>query len=192
MSIELEGRWKKGFAYDVHTLGSVYLGVDEYGRDRWATPRTEMGEFVYRLKYRGDSVVVKKIVDLLGKFKGIETMDYIIPIPATNPERVVQPVEAIAIELGRRTGVTVLTRLLIKKQGGPQLKDVEDPLARRKLLREALILTEDIDVSNKNVLLVDDLYRSGATLEVATELLYDRAHVKNVYVLTMTKTRSKK
>ena len=51
MSIELLGNWKKGFAYDVHTLDSVYMGADEFGHDHWKTTRSEMGELVYRLKY---------------------------------------------------------------------------------------------------------------------------------------------
>lgn len=80
MTIELKGNWKKGFAFDVHTLDSVYMGVDEYGHDRWKTTRSEMGEFVYQLKYKVDKSAVAEIVDLLGKYKGLETMDAIIPI----------------------------------------------------------------------------------------------------------------
>lgn len=40
MSIELQGNWKKGFAYDVHTLASNYLGVDEQGHARWDNVRS--------------------------------------------------------------------------------------------------------------------------------------------------------
>ncbi len=192
MTIRLDGNWKKGFAYDVHTLDSVYLGADELGYDRWKNTRSEMGELVYRLKYQADFEALAKIVDLVGIFKGIETMDYIVPIPATNPQRRFQPVTAIAHELGKRTGVRVVPNLLEKRRGGRQLKNVDDPQERHRLLVESMRLAEDLDVSNKNILLVDDLYRSGATLTVATELLYDKGHVKDVYVLTMTKTRSSK
>jgi len=51
-------------------------------------------------------------------------------------------------------------------------------------------MSNKYNLSNKNILLLDDLYRSGATLRVATELLYNNCNVKDVYVLTMTKTRS--
>lgn len=191
MPIELKGNWKKGVAFDVHTLDSIYLGVDEYGHDRWDTTRTEMGQLLYELKYRGDRSAVKKIVDLLNIFKGLETMDCIVPIPATNPHRGIQPVLEIAKELGKRIGVPALEGLLTKKQGGPELKNVDHPDERRKVLKQKLVLAQNKAVTGKNVLLVDDLYRSGATLTAATEILYD-AGAKNVYVLTMTKTRSRR
>jgi hypothetical protein len=50
MSIKLEGNWKKGFAYDVHTLDSIYMGVDEYGHNRWENTRSEMGELIYSVE----------------------------------------------------------------------------------------------------------------------------------------------
>jgi predicted amidophosphoribosyltransferase len=129
---------------------------------------------------------------LLDKIKGIETMDYIVPVPPTNPGRRLQPVTEIARELGRRRGVEVLEGLLLKRRGGPELKNVDDPTERADLLRKSLFLSEDSDVSGKNVLLVDDLYRSGATLSVGAELLLEQGNAQAVYVLTMTKTRSRR
>ena len=74
MAIKLEGNWDKGFAYDVHTLDSVYLGTDEFGHDQFKNTRSEMGELVFRLKYRYDKYTTKNIVDLLSKYKGIEKL----------------------------------------------------------------------------------------------------------------------
>lgn len=91
MTIELNGNWKKGFAYDIHTLASTYMGVDENGYAHWDNTRSEMGELVYQLKYQGDTTILSKIVDLLEKFKGLETMDAIIPIPPAK-HRAIQPV----------------------------------------------------------------------------------------------------
>ena len=192
MTIKLKGNWKKGFAFDVHTLDSTYLGVDANGRDRWENTRSEMGQLVYDLKYGRDRAAVEKIVDLLDKMKGIETMDCIIPIPPTNPGRRFQPVTEIARELGKRAGVEVLDKVLLKRPGGPELKNVDDPVERTKLLRKSLILAKDSRIFGKNVLLVDDLYRSGATLSAATEILLKQGKARAVHVLTMTKTRSRR
>jgi predicted amidophosphoribosyltransferase len=43
-----------------------------------------------------------------------------------------------------------------------------------------------------NVLIFDDLYRSGETLHAVTEIVKNKGNAKNVYVLTITKTRIKK
>ena len=192
MTIEIKGNWKKGFAYDVHTLDSVYLGPDEYGHDRFENTYSEMGELVKQLKYKNDKSAVKKIVDLLKKYKGIEKFDAIIPIPSTKKNRAYQPVNEIATELGERNGVKVLVGLFTKKAGGPELKNVNDPDKRKELLKDAISLSGDSDISGQNVLLLDDLYRSGATLSVATEILIEEAKVASGSVLTMTKTRVKR
>lgn len=192
MSIKLNGNWKIGFAHDVHTLSSTYMGVNEYGRDRWDTTRSEMGELVYQLKYQNNRFAITKIVDLLSKYKGLETMDAIIPVPCSNKSRLVQPVYEIAQELGKRVRVQVLDNVLIKADGGSELKNIDDPHKRKELLKKYMSLSGQYNLTRKNVLLVDDLYRSGATLAVATDILYQQARVKDVYVLTMTITRSKR
>jgi predicted amidophosphoribosyltransferase len=50
-----------------------------------------------------------------------------------------------------------------------------------------------VDVAHtegKKVLLVDDLYRSGATLNAITDLLLTEGKAASVSVLTITRTRS--
>jgi competence protein ComFC len=190
MAITLEGNWKSGKAYDLHTVSSTHLGTDEFGHDRFDNTRSEMGELVYKLKYKHDKSSVDKIVELLDKIGGIETFDFIIPIPPTNKSRPIQPVELIAVALGKKRGITVVTDAL-SNDGDEELKGITDPIARNELLEAALKLNApDSKYSGKKVLLVDDLYRSGATLRVATDLLYKQGKAAQVSVLTMTKTRS--
>lgn len=57
---KLEGSWDLGYALHKHTLSSVYLGDDEYGHPRFDTTRSEPGESLYQLKYRGDWDQVKR------------------------------------------------------------------------------------------------------------------------------------
>lgn len=192
MTIKIAGNWKSGLAFDVHTLSSTYIGPNEFGHDQWENVRSEMGELVYKLKYRNDRSALEPIVALLDKIKGIEQFDYIIPIPPTHRSRAFQPVTEIARAIGRRRGVEVRADFLKKRDGGEQLKNVHDPEEREKLLRASLHIDNDRSMAERDVLLVDDLYRSGATLSVATGLLYDEAKAKTVCVLTMTKTRSKR
>lgn len=189
MAESIEGNWAVGKAFDIHTVSSEYLGVDAGGRDRYDTKRSEMGQLVYELKYSQNQAAVTKIVNLLDRITGIEGFDALVPIPATNKKRAYQPVQLITAELGKRRKVSVLDDLLLNS-GDEELKGITDPVARLELLRKSLSLHEGERVKGKKVLLVDDLFRSGATLNVATEILVTQGGAGRVCVLTMTKTRS--
>lgn len=190
MAIKIDGNWSAGFAIDLHTISSVYLGIDDYGRKQFDNERSEIGELVNKLKYHSDMTVIPKIIEIINKnIKNINHVDFIIPVPPSNMSRNIQPVYSITRALSQSTNVLSLENLLAKTNP-EQLKNIEDPTQRETILRSSLILNNQIDISNKKVLLVDDVYRSGATLRAITDLLYNQGRVSNVYVLTMTKTRS--
>ena len=135
MAITLEGNWAAGLAFDVHTLSSTYLGVDEQGRDHWDTQ--------------------------------------------------------VALALGEKVDVPVFCHVLAKEAGSVELKNIADASARTEALRKQIKIHNAQHLEGLNVLLLDDLYRSGATLQVSTELLY-KTGCRKVNVLTLTKTRSKR
>ncbi len=187
MRYKLEGNWKKGLAFDLHTLASTYLGPDQYGHDRYDNTRSEIDELVYQLKYRNNKTVVPQIISLLSAIKGYEKFDVIIPVPSSKA-RPVQPVDAIAQALGQRYGVPTLSGYLTK-EGGPQLKSINDPEERVAILEHNISISGKDDLSGKKVLLLDDLYRSGSTLNACCNILKKQANVGDICVLTMTKTR---
>jgi competence protein ComFC len=196
---ELKGNWVMGFAYDLHTTGSKYIGQDANGHARYDNTYSDMGKLVNQLKYQpnyqNDESVVNKIVDLLQNFiklKFTEPIEAIVPIPPSNTHRAIQPVSSIATELGKRFGIKVYLDILTKSSGSKELKSISDEEERQKVLKETMHIATPYDFSGKNVLLMDDLYCSGSTLKVATELLYNTTKAKNVYVLTMAKTRIKR
>lgn len=59
---------------------------------------------------------------------------------------------------------------------------------RLKVLKNAYAIVKRA-VAGRNVLLVDDLYRSGATLSAITRALRLAGEPKEIYVLTLTMTR---
>lgn len=189
MTIILEGNWAVGVAFDLHTLGSTYLGVDQYGHEQWDTTRSEMGELLYQLKYQHNHTVVPEIIALLDRIKGIETLDAIIPVPSSDRTRKFQPVDLIALALAHKAGIPCMQDVLVKTNAATQIKNLQGMDARIEALEQQLQLQHITELQGLNVLLLDDLYRSGATLQVATRLLYAAGCAK-VNVLTLTKTRS--
>ncbi|MCY4461381.1 MAG: hypothetical protein OXC26_13470 [Albidovulum sp.] len=70
-----------------------------------------------------------------------------------------------------------------------QLKGVMG-LENRKKLLEGLYTVENAKTMGKSVLLFNDLYRSGATMNAIAELLMTEGRTETVRVLTITRTRS--
>ena len=68
--IRLVGNWTEGYSMDVHTIRSIYLGVDEYGHSKYDTTRSEIGELLYQLKYKYKEEVRNEVAN--GILKKIE------------------------------------------------------------------------------------------------------------------------
>jgi competence protein ComFC len=66
------------------------------------------------------------------------------------------------------------------------------PQERQNALQDAISLACPVDLSDHKVILLDDLYRSGATLTACHAVLTRRAGAGSVSVKTLTKTRVNK
>ena len=187
---EITGPWVKGFALDDHTLSSDYVGDDEFGHARFNTRRSELGELLYRLKFKGDRSVLRAIVDTASDFIGSLdfSADVVVPVPPSNLDRPIRPPVVIAEGIGERLGIPVSVDGVVKVKRTPELKDLSDRGKRLALLEDAFRASER-EFADKTVLLIDDLYRSGATLGAVTNALYERGKAKAVYAVTMTKAR---
>lgn len=186
----LRGEWKQGFALDVHTTGSTFIGHNEFGHPVFDTTRSPLGELLYRLKYKNDGTVTEEIGDTVAEFIQSSKIgiDAIIPMPASNV-RSVQPVLQIANALGKKLGVPVLDNCVSKTKQTPQLKDVYNYEERKRLLEGAFTVNRD-QTAGKSLLLFDDLYRSGATMNAVAQELAKTGQAKEIFVLALTRTRS--
>jgi competence protein ComFC len=193
MAIKIIGNWEYGFALDLHTVKSVFTGDDQFGHPRFKTVRTEIGELVFKLKYRKNEDAVSKLVCKIKEtFKGLETFDCIIPIPPSNTSRPKQPVLLVGKALSDEISVPILLDALNKNKSTSQVKNVQDKNKRLELLRDSMELNSETELSGKKILLIDDLFDSGSTLSVATEMIYAKGHARTVCVLALTKTRGNK
>ncbi|HEY1930424.1 MAG TPA: hypothetical protein VGG99_00280 [Acetobacteraceae bacterium] len=113
--------------------------------------------------------------------------DVIVPVPPSTP-RSVQPVHLLASAVGHRLGITVAHYLTTTRDSSP-LKNINDLDERIRLLA-GLYAVDPSVTTGKRILLFDDLYRSGATMNEITTALYDQGRAADVFVLTITRTRS--
>ena len=101
----ISGKWTEGFALDLHTISSEYIGDDEYGHPQYDTRRTELGELLYRLKYGNDKSVINMIASTASDFvKSKEwQIDIVVPVPPSR-YRIFQPVITLAENLAQNLG----------------------------------------------------------------------------------------
>ncbi len=173
-----------------HTLSAEFLGHDSFGNPQFDTKRSELGELVFRLKNRNDKNTLDPIAETAVQFikSWNPAVDMIVPVPPSR-KRAYQPVIEVAKAIGGRLSVLVNEAAVAKVRDTPELKDVFDYRERIKLLEGAFQV--DIDaVGGKRILLVDDLYRSGATATVVAHALLSGGAAA-VHMLAMTKTRTR-
>jgi len=187
--IVIKGNWKIGWALDIHTIKSIPLGDSQFD-----TTYTEIGKALNELKYHQNyeqiNNLANEVIEFLKTRKVTPYLDIIIPTPASK-ERTIQPVTAIAEKVSQALNIPIDTNYIIKNHNTSELKSIDDPEEREKLLLNAFNL-QDNRYQNKKILLFDDLFRSGSTLKEITKTLYTNGKVQNVYVVTLTKTRSKR
>lgn len=189
---KLRGPWTDGFALDVHTTGSTFLGYNAFGHPEFDTARSPLGDLVYRLKNRGDRSAIEPIVETVLEF--LKTwrlrVDAIVPVAPSNTARKNQPVIELATLISERIGVPLCASCVSKVKSTAQLKDVFERTKRDEILAGAFAVDSD-QTKGKRLLVFDDLYRSGATAGAITRLLLNEGAASAVYLLTLTQTRKK-
>ena len=185
------GCWKAGFALDLHTRSSEFIGHNEYGHPMFSTVRSPVGELLYQLKNNGDLSVVDELIDAAETFfrRWNPDVEVIVPVPPSNENRNIQPVYLVGEILSSRLGLEWASDSVVKTKSTRELKDVLD-LDERKELLDGTFTMKTGDLESEAVLLFDDLYRSGATMNAVADVLQDKGRVDAICALTLTRTRS--
>jgi ATP-dependent DNA helicase RecQ len=172
----LVGSWDAGWALDFH---SRFTGAD------WS--RSQVGKLAFRLKYRQDKTVLPALLEhllaLCAAYPLLTNIDALVPVPPSKP-RAFDPVRTLADALGTRLDQPVWPVLAKTRPSAPQ-KEMRTLVQKQANVAGAFALQGQ--VRGKRLLVLDDLYDSGTTLEEATRVLRQGGAVR-VYVLTLTRT----
>jgi len=179
--------WVEGYVLDYHTVSSTPTGDPYY---RFDTKRTELGELLFRVKYRaGGSDVVADIVDTAEQFVGgwKPPIDCVVPAPPSLTRKT-QPAVEVARGLAARLRIPMFEDAIVKVKTTPQMKTIDDWSERQRVLAEAVQAGQN-DVKGKSILLFDDLIESGSTLRRAAEVLLKDCGARAIYALVLTRTK---
>lgn len=112
-------------------------------------------------------------------------LDLIIPVPASRghlERRGFNQTELLACQIARRTKVKMASDILIRVKETPSQRELSKP-EREKNLLCAFKVTEGRRISEKNILLVDDVYTTGSTSKECARMLIE-AGAARVSVIT--------
>ncbi|MCR4586530.1 MAG: ComF family protein [Lachnospiraceae bacterium] len=144
---------------------------------------------IYRFKYSGRAEYAEfygremalKLKNQLEKWKP----DGLIPIPLYKGRerlRGYNQAERLARAIGRYCAVPVFDRLVFRRHKTRPMKEL-NVKERQNNLKGAFIIPQDVVKLNR-IVLVDDIYTTGATMDSVAGLLLEKG-VREVYTLTL-------
>lgn len=144
---------------------------------------------IYRMKYGKRQEYAEffggEAAFFLGEFIRKVNPDGLIPIPLHRKrrnKRGYNQAELLARALGRCLSIPVYDNLLLRVKNTAPLKK-QNPEERQNNLKKAFIIRQN-DVKLDTIILVDDIYTTGSTVDEASRVLKESG-VKNIYVITL-------
>ena len=149
---------------------------------------------IHTYKYK----FVRNLAEPLGKLMvqritqdnkyNIQDIDCIVPIPLYKKRlkwRGFNQTELLANEISKHINKPMINALSKIKNTKPQIQFNEK--SRKKNVKNVFVCTVPEIITNKNILLIDDVKTTGATLNEAKKILL-KAKAKSVFTLTLAKT----
>lgn len=131
---------------------------------------------LYRFKYGGRKEYAEFYADMavrcLGEFIRAVSPDALVPVPLSRSRqrrRGYNQAAVIAKEMGKRMNIPVLPKFVLRKKNTAPLRG-QNLYERQNNLKNAFIIRKN-DVKLKTIIIIDDIYTTGSTIdEVAATL----------------------
>jgi ComF family protein len=166
-------RYKRTFKY-----GRALVNYDENARN-------SMVKIKYKNKREYLDFYGEAICARYGKLIMRMEADVLVPVPvhpSRRKERGFNQAELLARRIGELLGIAVCSTLLVRNKKTMPQKGL-DPAGRLQNLEEAFAIGQIVK-GVEGVILVDDIYTTGSTIEACTRIL-KKAGIKRVYFLTI-------
>lgn len=165
----------------------------EYGFSLWVYDpimKKSISDYKYRYKKEYAEFYIEEIIKNYGdKIKALR-LDALIPVPIHKSkyrERGYNQADILAKGIGKKLNIPVLSNLLIRNKKTLPQKQLDDK-ERLRNLQEAFEFNESLAKSYQNrlnrLMLVDDIYTTGSTIEACTNVLKQNG-VSQVYFITL-------
>ena len=164
-------------------------GKHQFARGRILYEYESAAVPIYRFKYGGRREYAaffgEQAACYLGDFIRAVHPDGLVPVPlhpSRKAKRGYNQAELLAKEIGTRMGLPVYAKWLVRVKNTAPLKRLT-PKERQNNLKKAFNITGN-DVKLKSVLIVDDIYTTGATVDEVAQVLRN-AGVERIYFVAV-------
>jgi hypothetical protein len=175
--------------YPLRTGGFRGWALGLYHRPGDDLPGEGPGRLLERFKYQGDDGCGRRLAWLMHKrvreSRTYRDCDVIVAVPPARPDADRSPPALLAREVGRLSELPIADALISREERQPQ-KELTSLSAKRRNVAGAFEVTAPALVEGSIVLLVDDIYDSGATMQEAASTLV-RAGARDVRLLSAVK-----
>ena len=136
-----------------------------------------------KYKFRKDKIdelahVVAKSIKLLG----LSDVDVIIPVPCSDKNRPFQPLYEIVKSISNITNIPYDLEYLLSSDKKP-IKTVQDAFKRKRILDQALYITNDNKYADKKILLIDDHIYRGDSIRTSIS----KCKCNDIFVIAITR-----
>ena len=171
------------FCYDCEREDLCY----EQGRSLWLH-KMPVSSSIYAFKYKNrrvyGEVYGREMAKMFRKIIRLWEIDVIVPVPLhrkKQKKRGYNQAEILAKEIGFRVGIPVDTTLIKRKKNTVPQKEFTRK-ERKKNLKNAFEVTGKVE--GKRVLIIDDIYTTGSTID-SISILLKKAGAEKTYFLTI-------
>jgi len=176
-------------AYPVRTRDFAGWALGLYRSPGEARP-SGPGRLMHDLKYEGQERAADRLAWLMAAHvrerAELRRCDLIVPIPPTDPADSASPATRLAGRLSHLSGIPIAESLISSEDRARQ-KDLSSRGEKESNIRDTFEVVGGNEVKGRRVLLVDDIFDSGATLQEAGTTLR-RAGAAEVHLLTAVRT----
>lgn len=151
--------------------------------------KNEIKNSIYNFKYNNKREYVdfysEEVVKHLGKWIDYISPDALIPVPLHQSKqrlRGYNQAELLAEKIGEKLNIPVYENLLIRSKKTVPQKELSDN-NRKKNVKKAFKLCQNI-VQLDKVVIIDDIYTTGATMDAISEVLIE-AGVEKIYCISL-------
>lgn len=172
------------FCYDCKHRDFHY----EQGKSLWLH-RAPVDRSIYDFKYKNrrsyGEIYAKEMVEAFGEIIRLWEIDLLIPVPLHKKKlrkRGFNQAEVIAEGIGKRMNIPIDTTLVVRRKYTMPQKEFSQK-ERRRNLADAFRVSHG-NIGAKNILIIDDIYTTGSTVDSIAKVLKD-AGAEKTYFLTI-------